>query len=127
MTAPKRILVIATREIGDVLRATPLIRSIKQRHPGAAIDVLAFRNKAGMLADTPAVTRYGPVKTGVTGELGPSAAQPRGDVRLRAVHAPCMRRECDDGGGNDVRPVCSAALPRAAVWAALLGQMRHPR
>ena len=35
--APRRILVVVTRRIGDVLLATPLIRSLKQAWPQSRI------------------------------------------------------------------------------------------
>jgi len=44
-----RILVICTRQIGDVLLTTPLIRAAKARWPDAAIDVLGFVGTLGML------------------------------------------------------------------------------
>ena len=44
-----RILVICTRQIGDVLLTTPLIRAAKARWPDAAIDVLGFAGTLGML------------------------------------------------------------------------------
>ncbi len=46
----KRILVIATRQIGDVLLTTPLIRAARERWPDAHIDVLGFQGTLGMLA-----------------------------------------------------------------------------
>ncbi len=46
---PPRILVIAMRFLGDVLLTTPLIHSLKQAYPDARIDVLVYRNTAGML------------------------------------------------------------------------------
>lgn len=48
--APKRILVIVTRRIGDVLLATPVLRSLKNAWPDAQIDVLVFAGTAGLLA-----------------------------------------------------------------------------
>lgn len=51
----KRILVIATRQIGDVLLTTPLIRAARQRWPEACIDVLGFEGQMGMLAGNPDV------------------------------------------------------------------------
>ena len=48
-TAPQRILVIVTRRIGDVLLATPLIRSLKQAWPSARIDALVFAGTEGVL------------------------------------------------------------------------------
>ena len=44
-----RILVICTRQIGDVLLTTPLIRAARTRWPDAAIDVLGFAGTLGML------------------------------------------------------------------------------
>jgi heptosyltransferase-3 len=37
---PPEILIIARPSLGDILLATPLIRSIRLRHPGATIDLL---------------------------------------------------------------------------------------
>jgi len=54
-TPPKSVLVVITRRIGDVLLATPLIRSIKQAWPGAAIDVLVFETTRGAIAANPDV------------------------------------------------------------------------
>lgn len=45
----RSILVVATRQIGDVLLTTALIRAAKQRWPGAAVDVLGFEGTLGML------------------------------------------------------------------------------
>jgi heptosyltransferase III len=50
---PKTILVIVTRRIGDVLLATPFIRSLKVAWPQATIDVLVFRGTEGVLAGNP--------------------------------------------------------------------------
>ncbi len=57
MKAPKSILVIATRRIGDVLLATPLIRSLRAAWPAARIEVLAFRNTEGFLRANPDIDR----------------------------------------------------------------------
>ena len=46
----KRVLVIATRQIGDVLLTTPLVRAVRERWPQAHIDVLGFQGTLGMLA-----------------------------------------------------------------------------
>lgn len=50
---PSRILVVATRQIGDVLVTTPLIRAIRRRWPDARIDVLGYEKTMGMLAGNP--------------------------------------------------------------------------
>lgn len=42
---PRRILVISTRQFGDALLITPLLRSLKQTWPQAVLDVLTFRGK----------------------------------------------------------------------------------
>jgi heptosyltransferase-3 len=52
-TAPDRILVVATRQIGDVLLTTPLVRAARERWPAARIDVLGFQGTLGMLAGNP--------------------------------------------------------------------------
>lgn len=44
-----RIIVIVTRQIGDVLVTTPLIHAARQRWPHARIDVLGFAGTLGML------------------------------------------------------------------------------
>ena len=44
-----RILVIATRQIGDVLLTTPLIHAARTRWPNARIDVLGLPGTLGML------------------------------------------------------------------------------
>jgi heptosyltransferase-3 len=53
MTPPKRILVIATRRIGDVLLTTPLLRSLKRAWPDATVDVLVFENTKYILHQNP--------------------------------------------------------------------------
>lgn len=56
-TAARSVLVVVTRRIGDVLLATPLIRSIRRDWPAAAIDVLAFEGTQGVIAANPDVRR----------------------------------------------------------------------
>jgi heptosyltransferase-3 len=46
----RRILIIATRQIGDVLCTTPLMRRARQLWPNAVIDVLGYEKTMGMLA-----------------------------------------------------------------------------
>jgi heptosyltransferase-3 len=55
MKAPRSVLVVSLRYMGDVLLTTPLIRSIKRGHPEAAVDVLVFAGAAGMLEGNPDV------------------------------------------------------------------------
>lgn len=44
-----KILLIVTRQIGDVLLTTPLVRRARERWPEARIDVLGFAGTLGML------------------------------------------------------------------------------
>jgi heptosyltransferase III len=44
-----RILVVCTRQIGDVLLTTPLVRAARRRWPQAQVDVLGFSGTLGML------------------------------------------------------------------------------
>jgi heptosyltransferase-3 len=52
-----RILVVALRRLGDVLLATPLVRSIKRAWPKARIDALVFADTAGILEGNPDIDR----------------------------------------------------------------------
>lgn len=54
-TGAHRILVIATRQIGDVLLTTPLIRTARERWPQSRIEVLGFEGTLGMLRGNPDV------------------------------------------------------------------------
>lgn len=55
-TRPIRsVVVVVTRQIGDVLLTTPLIHAAKQLWPDAAIDVLGFEGTLGMLRGNPDV------------------------------------------------------------------------
>jgi len=53
--APRSILVVALRRLGDVLLTTPLIRSLKRAYPDVAIDVLVFKGTEGILGGNPDV------------------------------------------------------------------------
>ncbi len=55
MTRPdfKRILIIATRQIGDVLCTTRLTRRTRELWPDAVIDVLGYDKTMGMLVGNP--------------------------------------------------------------------------
>lgn len=56
-TPPRSVLVVVTRRVGDVLLATPLIRSIKQAFPDAALDLLVFEDTHGVLSANSDVRR----------------------------------------------------------------------
>jgi ADP-heptose:LPS heptosyltransferase/O-antigen ligase len=45
----RRVLMVATRQIGDVLLTTPLVHAARERWPQAHIDVLGFQGSLGML------------------------------------------------------------------------------
>jgi heptosyltransferase-3 len=55
--APRNVLVIVTRRIGDVLLATPLIRSMKLAWPDTAIDALVFEDTQAIIAANPDIRR----------------------------------------------------------------------
>jgi heptosyltransferase-3 len=57
MKVPQKILVIVTRRIGDVLLATPLIRTIREAWPNAAIDVLVFKGTEGIISGNPDIRK----------------------------------------------------------------------
>jgi heptosyltransferase-3 len=57
MRDPRSVLLIATRQIGDVLLATPLLRTLRRAWPNSSIDVLVYRNKGGMLEGSPDLNR----------------------------------------------------------------------
>ncbi len=59
-----RVIVIVTRQIGDVLLTTPLIDAAKARWPEAQIDVLGFAGTLGMLRGNPAVHEFIEVPSG---------------------------------------------------------------
>jgi len=54
---PHAILIIATRQIGDVLLVTPLLHSLRHAWPHACIDILVNRHKGGMLEGNPDCNR----------------------------------------------------------------------
>jgi heptosyltransferase-3 len=53
LPAKPRILVIVLRRLGDVLLATPLVRTLRHGLPGASVDVLVFGGTEGMLSGNP--------------------------------------------------------------------------
>ena len=57
MMPPRRVLVVVTRRIGDVLLATPLIRSLQRAWPQACVDALVFAGTEDMLGANPDVRR----------------------------------------------------------------------
>jgi heptosyltransferase-3 len=57
MKIPKKVLIIVPRRIGDVLLATPLIRSMRNSWPDARIDVLIFENSQEIINANPDIDR----------------------------------------------------------------------
>ncbi|MBI2317033.1 MAG: glycosyltransferase family 9 protein [Betaproteobacteria bacterium] len=57
MIPPRQVLVVVTRRIGDVLLATPLIRSLQRAWPQTRIDALVFAGTEGVLAANPDLRR----------------------------------------------------------------------
>jgi heptosyltransferase-3 len=55
--AVKSALVVCPRRIGDVLFATPVVRSLKNAYPSAAIDMLVFAGTEGIVSANPDVRR----------------------------------------------------------------------
>lgn len=53
--AVRSVLVVATRQIGDVLLTTPLLRDVRRRWPGARVEVLGFAGTLAMLEGNPDV------------------------------------------------------------------------
>jgi len=51
----KKILIVHTAFIGDIILTTPLIEAVKDRHPDAQIDFLAIPATANLLATNPHV------------------------------------------------------------------------
>ncbi len=56
-----KILVIATRRLGDVLLVTPLLRSLRKAYPNAEIDMLVYKNTAAILEGNPDYNHLIPV------------------------------------------------------------------
>lgn len=54
---PETIIVVSYGGFGDILLTTPLIASLRQRFPRAAIDVYVQKNRGGILEGNPHVTR----------------------------------------------------------------------
>jgi heptosyltransferase-1 len=65
---------------------------------------------------TPAVTLYGPTRTGLTGAAG--ARQRNLESTLDC--APCLRRNCPYPGKGEVEPACFELLTPEIVWQTLM-------
>ena len=67
---PRRILVVCTRRIGDVLLTTPLIRTLRRAWPAAQIDALVLPGTDGVLRGNP--------------DLNQVLVTPKGGILVRA-------------------------------------------
>jgi len=65
-------LVVCTRRIGDVLLATPVVRSLKRAYPDAAVDMLVFEGTQDAVAANPDVHRIWTIAE--RPEIGPHLA-----------------------------------------------------
>ena len=65
-----RVLVVATRQIGDVLLTTPLIHAARNRWPDAQVDVIGFAGTLGMLRGNPDVHELIEMRAGSRGSFG---------------------------------------------------------
>jgi heptosyltransferase III len=54
---PHRVLVVVTRRIGDVLLATPVVRSLKAAWPESQIDMLVFAGTQGFVSGSPDIAQ----------------------------------------------------------------------
>ena len=74
--APRRILVVRTRFVGDTVLAIPFLRNLRRHFPTARIDVLVEKGAGSVLADCPHVD-----------ELIVAPAPPRSRAPLAALRA----------------------------------------
>ncbi len=89
---------------------------------GGAAGVVGVDSGLAHLAaalSTPAVTLYGPTKTGLTGAVGSHQS----NLQVEFECAPCMLRECSYTQQSDIQPACFSSLPPELVWAQLQLQM----
>jgi len=53
IAAPRSIVLLTLRRLGDVLLTTPLLRSLRRAYPEATIDVVVYAGQEGMLQGNP--------------------------------------------------------------------------
>jgi hypothetical protein len=64
--SPKQLLLVCTGRIGDVVPATPVMRSLKHKWPGAEIHALVFEGTEGAIENNRDVSRIIAVKRRAT-------------------------------------------------------------
>ncbi len=109
---------------GELLPALDL-EGLKARLARAAGAVGVDSGLAHLAAalGTPAVTLYGPTRTGLTGAVGPCQRNLQSDLHC----APCLKRQCPRPGRGRVEPACFETLSPARVWGALEERMESCR
>lgn len=97
------------------------LSEMKDRLAGAAGVVGVDSGLAHLAAALalPAVTLYGPTKTGLTGAVG----ELQTNLQAEFPCAPCMRKACSYVGTSQVIPACFGNLPPERVWAELASRM----
>ena len=63
---PENILVIATRRIGDVLLATPVLRSLRRSYQNAKLDVVVFKGTESCITANKDIDRIITITEGAT-------------------------------------------------------------
>ena len=122
----RRILVICTRQIGDVLLTTPLIDAAKRRWPEASVDVLGFVGTLGILRGNPQIDRQtleqllGEIDT-VSGQLLAQAGKSGTHLRENEWLMAIKQRTGIPGG------VCEFDLPAYHYWLHQDGAARRNR
>ncbi len=114
---PRRILLVCTQRIGDVLLATPLARSLKRAWPEAELDFLVFRGTEGVLAGNPDIARVVaiPQRTDWRGKLAQFRELWR-SYDLAASPIPTDRSRLFGRFGARFRVGCIAPWEKRKAW-----------
>ena len=95
---PRRVLVVTLRFLGDALLSTPLVRSLKQRWPDSAIDVLVFAGTEGVFEGNPDVAQVLAVAESASAGATFRQARRCGAVTIsRSSHRPGHGLSCSAG------------------------------
>ena len=90
---PRRILLVCTQRIGDVLLMTPLLRSLRRAWPAARLEVLVLPGTEGVLAGNPDVDEVLAriMKTAENAVTGEKVAFKNVDLRVAGKIEPCSK------------------------------------